>query len=198
MKKFIKYCSAVLISLSFIPTLLLFGVGSIIRLLGNNKISDVLEYPMILLAGEFLIASSEVVESQEPVLPRVFTTNEIIDYVVNYYKTNPRAVSSSGVCKYLTYKGYRCGHSICLDDGIDCSKWYFGASSAIRKFGDKIHKPEFRGNERQFWQEIQSLHDNNLHWVPNSVGGSDLSKEGESFVQRMKSTNYKQDEISSL
>lgn len=197
MKKFIQTCLYILLMLTFVPAILLLGIGSLIRLLGDNKISDILEFPALWLAGEFLTAHSEVVESQEPILPRVFTTNEIIDYVVDYYKTHPRAVSVNGMCMYLTKRGYRCAHSICLDDSVDLKECVGGTTGLIVKFGDKIHKPEFRGNEIQFWQDIQSLHDNQNFWFTNHSGGVDLTKEGELEVQRMK-RYHKRDEVSTL
>lgn len=114
------------------------------------------------------------------------TVKEILDYVVEYYRTNARGLDSMGYCKYITPEGNRCGHSICLrDDVIEeislMTKQSFSlinSDNVISQFSDEVHKPEFRNYPKDFWREIQILHDANNHWENNELGGNNLTEHG--------------------
>ena len=133
------------------------------------------------------------------------TKIEILDYVVNHFKTNPRAViiTGEGLLKYKgeykTKDGHRCGHSICIDDSrvdevneFTQKDWCGTASDVIGKFGDEIHKPEFRGHDEYFWKDVQILHDSRQFWQPNEMGGNDLTEAGVDRLDELKKI-YKND-----
>lgn len=115
------------------------------------------------------------------------TKIEIIDYVVDYFQKNPRAKEKDREfprCVYLTKTGLRCAHSICLEDEFLKDKEIKelgSAYSVINKYGDDIHKPQFRGHESEFWSEIQILHDDNRFWRD-----SGLTDDGKEFVKELK------------
>jgi hypothetical protein len=110
------------------------------------------------------------------------TKNEIIDYVVDYYQNNDRAVERGG-CVYLTSDGRRCAHSICLQDEVVKNLELTGTSApyVIKEYGDQVHKYEFRGHEVTFWRDIQTLHDDSDYW-----NGRELTEFGEAFVNKLK------------
>lgn len=77
------------------------------------------------------------------------TKIEILDYVVDYFKTHRRGSSSFG-CTYLDRSdGARCAHSICIQDDLIEKVREFAdnaddgtALAVIQEFGDAIqHKP---------------------------------------------------------
>lgn len=120
------------------------------------------------------------------------TKIEILDFIVDYYKTHPRALKPSGTgCTYFNEEnGARCAHSICIEDsvleamvsragGSNIESFSLGSSAytIIKIFGDGIHKPEFRGHSVNFWADVQGLHDKSDNWTPNGVG-SDLNGSG--------------------
>lgn len=116
------------------------------------------------------------------------TKIEILDYVVDYYKTHLRGVKAGGndsACTYLNRQvGARCGHSICIEDSRVEEVRAFAdnvddgtARSVIKQFGDEIHKPEFRGHGPEFWRSVQRFHDDALNWEID-VTGNQLSERG--------------------
>lgn len=115
------------------------------------------------------------------------TKIEIIDYVVDYFQKNPRAIERDGEfprCLYLTKTGLRCAHSICLEDEFLKDKDIKKLGSAylvINKYGDDIHKPEFRGHDSKFWLEIQKFHDMYMFWRDG-----ELTDDGKEFVKELK------------
>lgn len=111
------------------------------------------------------------------------TKIEIIDYVVDYFKENPRAKDGMN-CLYLTKTGLRCGHSICLEDDFIKDTFIAKSTNAeilIGNHGDDIHKPEFRGHDTDFWMNIQRIHDNNYFWRDN-----ELTDDGNQFIKELK------------
>ena len=126
------------------------------------------------------------------------TKIEILDFVVNYYKTHPRAViPGSASCTYLNQiTGDRCAHSICIEDSVlekivaDANTLGLyslssGAETIIRVFGDEIHKPEFRGHDIKFWEDVQWLHDKESNWI-EIADGNELSMEGSLVLSALK------------
>ncbi len=117
------------------------------------------------------------------------TKIEIIDYVVDYFQKNPRATEKDGPglrCVYLSKTGLRCAHSICIEDDFlkgKEGKKLGSAYSLINKYGDDIHKPEFRGHNTEFWLDIQKLHDMYSFWRDN-----ELTDDGREFVRELKET----------
>jgi hypothetical protein len=122
---------------------------------------------------------------------RKLTKHEIIDYVVDYYKTHPRAVNrAKGVCEYKTAEGHLCAHSICLtakgrNKAINFAGGSDGARSLILQFGDTMHKAKFQGHDPDFWVEIQFLHDDNDYWIKSGASNI-LTQKGESYVTDLK------------
>lgn len=115
------------------------------------------------------------------------TKIEILDYVVDYFKTHPRGLhgSSSSACTYLNRNtGARCAHSICIQDDLVETVREFAenacdgsASAVIGKFGDEIHKPEFRGHSADFWVDVQTFHDDSDFWY-STPPGNKLTEDG--------------------
>ena len=122
------------------------------------------------------------------------TKAEIVDYVVDYFKTHPRAMNAKLGCMYQTPKGNRCAHSICLsNEGLNVVLKYdrnhcSSASDIIGEFTDNIHKEEFRGHEIEFWDSVQQFHDNFYNWIPNE-DGNELSDEG--IIEANRLRNWK-------
>ena len=113
------------------------------------------------------------------------TKHEIIDYVVNHFKENPRARSEEGRYQYIMEDGRRCGHSICIKDSLATSgKLKGNALQVIQYYGDEIHKPEFRGHSADFWRDVQKLHDITRYWETKK--GGKLSVEGEDYGKVLK------------
>lgn len=111
---------------------------------------------------------------------------ELIDYIVNHYKNNPRAIDAeTGKCLYV--KG--CAVSICLKDEVDRSK----LDSYIDKRGklntsivsltrDNIlslndFKPEFQIDDLELWHRLQWLHDGDEYWKTTDTG-NELTEKG--------------------
>lgn len=121
------------------------------------------------------------------------TKQEILDHIVEYYKINPRAVlffeSGGSTCTYKhKTTGARCAHSICIDDDFiekEGSDITGSASALITKMGDEIHKPEFRGHSKHFWNLIQQFHDERENWTLNEQKGSDLTTDGVAHYNRI-------------
>lgn len=111
------------------------------------------------------------------------TRPEIIDFVVQHITNQGRAITETNFCLYYTPDGKRCAHSICVRDEIlsEINPKYGTACKLIEAFGDEVHKPEFRGNNIQFWRDIQHLHDNDEFWNDKT-----LSKKGIKRVQTLK------------
>lgn len=124
------------------------------------------------------------------------TQEEIVDHVINHFKTNPRGLADNGVgCTYINDQGHRCAHSICVKDEIveenkNGDTRYATAGGIINVYGDEAHKPEFQGHSLLFWYDIQALHDEKRHWEKNNEGGSDLTLKGEVAAQRIKNKSY--------
>ena len=121
------------------------------------------------------------------------TKSEIIDFVVNHFKTNPRGIGHNG-CLYKTDEGHRCAHSICIkDEYLEKADANTSASDLIYDYGDQIHLPQFQGHagvegnlKVKFWHNIQWLHDNDGNWQENENGGHDLSEQGIAEVDYLK------------
>ena len=126
------------------------------------------------------------------------TKIEILDFVVNHFNTHPRAViPGSASCTYLNQiTGDRCAHSICIEDSVletivadvntlGLYSLSSGAETLIRIFGDDMHKPEFRGHDIKFWEDVQWLHDKESNWI-EIADGNELSMEGSLVLSALK------------
>lgn len=115
------------------------------------------------------------------------TKVEIINETPEYYKTNPRGLDDAlGSCVYYNpTTGAMCNVGRC------CIKpsylWYGPPSDGIlvegkdsdkRVWIDELLKPEYRGHDVNFWDDLQSFHDRPRFWKANDKGGSDLTSAG--------------------
>ena len=108
-----------------------------------------------------------------------FTTTQIINHVVNYYKTNPRSFNYRGTCAYTGVNGEHCGFAILCEKPELITE---GSSiSDILKSNIKL-KPEFDGQTIFFYQDIQALHDTNFYWEETYTGNK-LTQTG---IERVK------------
>lgn len=116
------------------------------------------------------------------------TKHQIIDETIKHYSNNPRAVNECGNnCVYLTEDGITCAHSRCLTDEarmtiVNEGRTTSTATVIIEKYGDEIHKEQYRGHNETFWRSIQRLHDLTSHWDENG-----LTKRGQDYVKYIKS-----------
>jgi len=117
------------------------------------------------------------------------TANQIIDETVDYYTNNPRALEPNcSYCSYVTEDGRLCAHSRCLtDEGRSKAKNSDAAHHLIMDKGDDIHQEQYRGQEPNFWKDIQNLHDENPYWRVTETG-NELTLLGELIVKQLKNT----------
>jgi hypothetical protein len=105
------------------------------------------------------------------------TAHEIIDETVEYYQNNPRSQSEDGnSCLYNGPNGEKCAFSRCCTPD---SKFKEGRGSRLQL--NAILLPQYEGQSKRFWDEIQNLHDTDNHW-----DGNTLSMYGQKEVLRMK------------
>ncbi len=97
------------------------------------------------------------------------TKLEIIQETVEAYTdANNRGTSSWGY-EYVTEDGRKCAAGRCMV----APELYCGSidSLALKNhgsnvpFSDELFLPEYRGHSREFWQDIQSLHDSDINFV---------------------------------
>ena len=112
------------------------------------------------------------------------TKAEIIDETVEYYSADVsrRAVDHRGSCFYRTPSGKSCAVGRCLDpEKYQPKMETIDAYENIRKFSDAIFKPEYQGHERDFWNDLQKLHDRFEFW--NDEG---LTGDGEGYLETIR------------
>lgn len=117
------------------------------------------------------------------------TAIEIIDETVAYYsediKRRAKIFNPDGygtICQYYTKDGQMCAVGRCLEE----PEKFKGDGSSANQLNaewelDTILKEEYRDQPISFWDKLQSLHDNDVHWDKEG-----LSKKGKSFVNVLK------------
>lgn len=114
------------------------------------------------------------------------TKEEIINETVEYYKdASKRGYNAANEkCEYLTKSGNMCAVGRCLIPGSLMESFSGGnrAAQSMRNCGlsvfdvvnlEEILKPEYRGHSRNFWMQLQHLHDSSDHFndvTMNEVG----------------------------
>lgn len=93
------------------------------------------------------------------------TKTEIINETAAYYSedVNRRSIAKAGGCAYLNDEGKTCAVGRCFtEEGLGI----WGNSS---KFFDismvDYFKEEYKIHDREFWEELQKLHDYSGHWA---------------------------------
>lgn len=120
------------------------------------------------------------------------TKIEIIDETVAYIKKNGRSVDELGYCMYR--KEVPSGDIIGCAVGrcIIPEKYseYFEGISALKLDTiaktdlDNLLKKEYRGHSKDFWGDLQRLHDGVDHWTNDIM--PKLTKEGFKYVEHLK------------
>jgi hypothetical protein len=129
----------------------------------------------------------------------VKTKPEIAEETVVHYKTNPRGFSASNLnCVYYNpSNGAMCGVGRCCIEPKQC--WSGPPSDGISVNDDmrivdkkvpldELLKPEYRGHDPKFWDDIQMFHDINSNWKLNDLGGHDLTSQGYERLEELLQT----------
>ena len=104
------------------------------------------------------------------------TQEQIVLETIAYYARNPRAVDhKTGSCLYLDREtGAECAVGRCLTRAaLVRSADVIGGVADIGLADDTL-QPQYRGHVRDFWVELQRLHDSNENWSPADAGSSDV------------------------
>jgi len=122
-------------------------------------------------------------------------TNDIIIETVEYYETNARGVKpNSSICLYITAQGDMCAVGRCMtaeaiqqiiDGKIDQACGTDGLYDAFGQPLDELLKPEYRGQDKDFWSRLQQFHDDEQCWGPDgltSAGESQMTVLQEDFA----------------
>lgn len=107
------------------------------------------------------------------------TKIQIIQEVKEHFENNPRSLRASQVnpdwgpsCVYNGLNGEHCAFAIFVKDkykpNLDAYEG-FGASQVIDNLGFDIIKDEYKIENSDFWDDIQSFHDNKNYWEDNSL-----------------------------
>lgn len=109
------------------------------------------------------------------------TTKQIIDETVEYYKTHARGMNEQRSCEYKTDEGHMCAVGRCLtDDGHAQISYQNSLVEDIINL-DTLLKPQYKGYDLAFWQNLQRLHDDDNYW--EEIGDKNiLSVEGEEYL----------------
>jgi hypothetical protein len=120
------------------------------------------------------------------------TKKQIIDEISSIYINDPskRAYSSSHGCQYLTEDGRMCAVGQCLLEPenmlfggisvrVEQEEGLFGVTK-ISSWLDSKLKPEYRGHDVMFWQNLQDFHDFNHHWRGNTI-----TEDGKNHLQTL-------------
>jgi len=108
---------------------------------------------------------------------------EIIDETVRYYSEDlsRRAYVKGLGCQYLTEDGRMCAVGRCLGNVEEIARHYNAGYMVCNIFESVKFKPQYRGLNVEFWNDLQSLHDPCAYWD----GG--LTESGQEWVDAMKS-----------
>src|SRR6188768_3809277 len=96
------------------------------------------------------------------------TRIEIIDEIAGHYNLLNRSTvypNGSAIvnCRYNGPEGKHCAFAyMCIDPST--LQEGLAATAQLQKYGQDILKPEFRGYDNYFYQDIQYLHDEKSNW----------------------------------
>lgn len=119
----------------------------------------------------------------------MLTKLQIINQTVRYYKKyarcNKPGTNGGSICVYYheDEEGYSCcAVGRCLKN----PKLFDGNSYGVSEFNCEFDlnaqlKPDYRGHEIEFWEEIQELHDSDCYWKNN-----ELTTIGKKYVEDLK------------
>ncbi len=121
------------------------------------------------------------------------TKLEIIEETIKFYSEDPtrRARSITGGCEYLLrvpgVKDRMCAVGRCMHEPM----LYTGSVYSIERLGKRIFdttfqealKPEYKGHSRDFWSDLQILHDVKEFWNENG-----LTNEGKTYADKLRVT----------
>ena len=113
------------------------------------------------------------------------TPNQIIDHVVEYYKTNSRSINDNGDCVYNGPDGAMCGFAILCENPKELPEDDIAYN--LVHYGEVKLKPEFSGQSADFYCDIQSLHDCENYWI-KTPEGNELTESGIIRVNKLKET----------
>lgn len=102
------------------------------------------------------------------------TKIEIIEETVKYYSEDVSRRAVNVLCEYLTDDGRMCAVGRCLYNvkqamDEDVEDW-----STHEEFFTPVWKKGYAGHEKEFWVDLQNLHDVERYW--NDKGLTDLGK----------------------
>jgi hypothetical protein len=118
------------------------------------------------------------------------TYAEIVDDIVDYYKTNPRGLKKNGGCTYAGCAvGYACGFQV--DDWDDHGDFWDVMDNVEEDSIWEKFLPQYCKTNTDFWRDVQVLHDSCFNWEQNDLGGQDLSEVGKERVYSLKK-DYKE------
>jgi hypothetical protein len=93
------------------------------------------------------------------------TKIEIIDETVAYYSEDvSRRSISKGEYRYFGDNGKKCAYARCWKDNAIGFRENTTARSENMPEPDDLVRDEYKGYNRDFWQDIQSIHDANRYW----------------------------------
>lgn len=119
------------------------------------------------------------------------TAEEIIDETVKFYSTVSNRSVENESCKYISTDGKMCAFGRCAKDPSILMEGHgVSVHYVITKYGgqipiDDVLKDEYKGQEPNFWNDLQWLHDSWAHWDSNGI-----SEKGREYVDYIK-TKYK-------
>lgn len=116
------------------------------------------------------------------------TKLEIIEETAAFYNSENRAYDEQdATCYYQTADGKQCAVGRCMMEpskyAWNTSQGGAGAESLLETNGDDILKPEYRGHDTGFWQDVQRLHDYIDNWDKNGLT-EDGKKHKESLIRK--------------
>lgn len=104
--------------------------------------------------------------------PHMKTQTDIVIETLQFYLEAPsrRSTYGGGGCYYAFPQdpSRRCAVGLCMtEEAIEDHGDYMGDASIMAdEFGslDQFLKAEYHGHPTEFWQRLQNLHDEDLHW----------------------------------
>lgn len=132
------------------------------------------------------------------------TAAEIIDDTIEYYRTHPRSLDSTGNCIYDDGADKRCAVGRFMLSPIrkrcratdlvglnvlGIEALWSKSEERLTCFGshDRLLYKKVHGQPMAFWVALQDLHDGDMGWEqPDSAVGSRLSADGKYKVAEMK------------
>jgi hypothetical protein len=129
------------------------------------------------------------------------TKEEIINETVEYYKDESKRGynAANEQCEYLTESGNMCAVGRCLIPG-SLMESFFGEprlAQSMRNCGlsvldvanlEEILKPEYRGHSRNFWAQLQILHDCSDHFNDGTMNEVGL-KHAKGLIESLRHVN---------